>query len=128
MEKEKHKRFSMAKRIKSFRYAFKGLLTVMKFQHNFWIHCVSALLVVLLGFLLKISLAEWLFIVVAIGFVLSAEVFNSAIEELVNLVSPDFNKRAGLIKDMAAGAVLIAAISAAVIGLIIFIPHIIELL
>ena len=101
---------------------------MLRDQHNFWVQCVVAITVIIFGLLLKISTAEWLFISLSIGFVLAAEVFNSAIEKLVDLVSPDFNERAGLIKDMAAGAVLIAAITSAIIGLIIFIPRILQLL
>ena len=93
---------------------------MFKGQHNFWIQCFIAISVIVLSLVLNISLAEWLFVTFSIGFVLTAEMFNSVIEKLVDLVSPEFNKKAGLIKDMAAGAVLIAAITSAIIGFIIF--------
>ena len=118
----------LKKRANSFRYAFKGIARVFRTQRNMQIHVIIALLVVLAAIWLHLRIAEWLFLVFAIGFVFSAEIFNSAAEELVNLVSPEYNDKAGQIKDMAAGAVLVAAITAAIIGLFIFVPHIMRLL
>ena len=115
----------MKKRILSFKFAFKGVFLLFKEQPNAWIHMVAAIGVVVAGLIFKLSTTEWLLIVFAIGFVFSAELFNSAIEEMVNLVSPDFNKKAGKIKDLAAAAVLISSVTAAIIGLIIFIPKIV---
>lgn len=106
----------------------KGIFTAIRTQHNIWVQITVAILVVIAGLWLDISIAEWLFIIFAIGFVLSAEIFNSAIEMLVDLVTPEYNQKAGLIKDMAAGAVLIAAITAAIIGLLVFIPRILRML
>ncbi len=87
-----------------------------------------AIIAVLLGFMLKISNVEWISIIIVIGMVLAVEIFNSSIEELTDLVSPDKNKLAGIIKDLSAGAVLILAITAFIVGIIIFLPKIIELL
>ncbi len=81
---------------------------------------------VTLGFLLKINTFEWLIVIVVISLVLAAETFNTAIEYLVDMVSPEENKTAGKIKDIAAGAVLITAIGALITGIIIFLPKIIE--
>ena len=114
----------MKKRILSFKYAFKGVFFLFKDQPNAWIHLVAAVGVVIAGLIFNLSTTEWLWIVFAIGFVFSAELFNSAIEEVVNLVSPEFNKKAGMIKDLAAAAVLISAVTAAIVGLVIFIPKI----
>ena len=114
----------MKKRILSFKYAFKGVFFLFKDQPNAWIHLVAAVGVVIAGLIFNLSTTEWLWIVFAIGFVFSAELFNSAIEEVVNLVSPEFNKKAGKIKDLAAAAVLISAVTAAIVGLVIFIPKI----
>ncbi len=113
------------KSIQSFQHACKGLLFLFREQQNAWIHLFAATGVVVAGFFFRLTTTEWLLVVFAIGFVFSAELLNSAIEEIVNLVSPDFNKKAGKIKDMAAAAVLISAITAAIIGLTIFIPKII---
>ena len=120
--------FSVADRLKSFVYAFKGIKYVLSTQHNFQIHIVLAIIAVLLGFLLKITEAEWISIIIVIGMVLAAEIFNTSIEELVNLASPEINKKAGVIKDMAAAAVLILSLAALITGIIIFLPKIIELL
>jgi len=112
---------------KSFGYAGKGLLYAFRTQHNLWIHLVLALIAIGMGFWLKISSAEWCFVVFAIGFVLAAELFNTAIEWLVDLVSPEWNEKAGKIKDVAAGAVLVSALDALLIGLIVFGPKIVGL-
>jgi diacylglycerol kinase len=85
-------------------------------------------LVIVFGFVFQVTKTEWVLLVLSIGFVLTAEIFNSAIEVLTNLVSPEQNSKAGLTKDMAAGAVLISAITAAIVGLIIFVPKLLELL
>jgi diacylglycerol kinase len=122
------KSFSLKKRLLSFKYAFRGIYKVISSQHNAWIHSVISLLVIAAGFILEINLTQWCLIVFSIGFVFVAETINTAIENLVDMTSPDFHPKAGLIKDISAGAVLIAAITAVVIGLIIFIPAIIDLL
>jgi len=92
-----------------------------------WIHLVAAALVIAGGFYFAISTTEWIMIILCIGMVMAAEIFNSAIEELTNLVSPQYNKKAAVIKDMAAGSVLVCAIVALIVGLIIFTPKIIAL-
>jgi len=120
--------FSLKKRLKSFGFAFRGIARAVRDEHNLRIHLVVAVLVILTGLWLDLSIAEWLFVVFAIGFVLTAEFFNSALERLTDMVQPDSDPGAGLIKDMAAGAVLVAAITAAIIGLFIFIPRLINLL
>jgi diacylglycerol kinase (ATP) len=117
-------KFSSKARLKSFAYAFKGLSYFFRTQHNTWIQLVIAAVAVALGFYLHISSSEWCWISASIGFVLVAELFNTAIETLTDLVSPVFNEKAGRVKDVAAGAVLIASLTAAVIGAIIFIPKI----
>ena len=122
------KKFSITNRLKSFGYAISGLAYAISSQHNILIHVILAIIAILLGFLLKISSFEWVAIIIVIGLVISAEIFNTSIEELVNLVSPNKNEKAGIIKDLAAGAVLILAITALLTGLIIFIPKIISLI
>ena len=112
----------MKKRILSFKYAFKGIWVVASSEVNFQIHLLAASAAVFLGFYLRNSAAEWLAVLLCFGLVMAAEALNSAIEKLVDLVSPGFNPAAGKIKDVAAGAVLITAIIAAIIGWIVFIP------
>ncbi|UXE67101.1 MAG: diacylglycerol kinase family protein [Chryseotalea sp. WA131a] len=105
---------------KSFQYAWQGLKLAMAEQRNLRFHLVIALLVIVLSFVLQISFIEWCIIIVCIGMVISAELFNSAIEKWVDVVSPERNKKAGDIKDISAAAVLILAIMAVIIGCIIF--------
>lgn len=128
MSSANHKTSDMVKRALSFKYAFNGIKTAIKTQANMRIHLIAAFLVTAMGFYFKISNAEWILVVMAIGFVISAELFNSALEFLTDLVSPEQNNTAGKVKDIAAGAVLISAISAAIIGLIIFLPRFKDLL
>jgi diacylglycerol kinase (ATP) len=118
----------MNKFIRGFGYAFKGLGHAAKTQLNFRVHSVLALIAVLLGYALHISTAEWLWVSLCIGMVLLTELINTAIELLVDLVSPEYNEKAGRVKDMCAAAVLITAITALVIGLIIFVPKLLLLI
>ena len=116
----------LQKRLKSFVYAFQGLGSFLKKEHNAWIHCTAIVVVVSVGLYYHITTTEWCIVLLCFGLVLSAEAFNTAIERLVNLVSPDFHPIAGDVKDVAAGAVLICAIASAIIGCIIFIPYILS--
>jgi diacylglycerol kinase (ATP) len=111
------------KYVRSFKYAFSGIVKVFLSERNFRFHSLAAILVICFGFLFNISITEWLFIATAIGMVVVAEAFNSAIEKLVDMVSPEKNENAGWVKDVAAGATLLATIIAVVIGLLVFIPY-----
>ena len=115
----------MRRLIKSFGYALSGIAYTVKTQMNFQIHMAAIVLVALAGWYFQLSSGDWLWIILAIGLVLVTELLNTAIEQLVNLVSPEFNILAGRVKDIAAGAVLIAAISSVAIAAIIFIPKLI---
>lgn len=128
MENRKTNKFKISDRLKSFGFAWKGILSAIREQHNFRIHLAAALLAILLGWITKISPGEWLAIIVMTGMVLATELLNSAIEELVDLLSPELRPLAGKVKDLAAGAVLVASIAAAATGLIVFIPHLFRLL
>jgi Diacylglycerol kinase len=119
------KRFSITARIKSFKYAGIGVSKLFFFEHNAWIHCAAIVLVTIAGFYFDITKYEWIAVIVCFGMVLAAEAFNTAIERLVDLVSPQKHPLAGDAKDLAAAGVLICAIATAIIGLIIFIPYII---
>lgn len=109
-------------RIQSFKYAFKGLFDLLKTQPNAQIHLLVTTLVVIAGFYFQVSGLEWAILVFTIGLVFAAEAFNTALEYLTNLVSPDYHPLAGKTKDVAAAAVLITAIAAILIGIIIFLP------
>lgn len=119
--------FTFRKRIKSFQYAFNGIKLLITKEHNAWIHCFAAICVLIAGALLGLSRMEWVTVVIVIGAVLAAEAVNSSIEALADLVSPEYNEAIKRTKDLAAGAVLLMAIAAAIVGLIIFIPKIMDL-
>lgn len=123
----KKKKFSLKARAKSFRYAFSGIYTLIKNEHNARIHLCVTMGVLFSGFFFELSAAEWINLIFAIGLVFSAEAFNSAIEYLSDLVSPEYHPLVKKAKDVAAAAVLLTAIAAALIGLIIFIPKILSL-
>lgn len=114
----------MKKRIHSFQHAIKGISLVFKSEKNMQIHFLFAVLVILFGFLFEITIIEWMFCLLSIGSVLGAEMINTAIENLVDLASPKRHALAGKAKDVAAGAVLVSAFFAAVVGLIIFAPKV----
>ena len=122
-EKESAK-FSLIKRARSFSHAGRGLKLFIRTTHNAWIHIAVAVVVVVLGFVYHLSEAEWGLLVFAIGMVMTAEAFNTAIEIDIDLTSPEYHPYARDTKDVAAGAVLVATITAIVIGCIIFIPKI----
>jgi len=115
-------------RIRSFGYAFKGIALMFHNQPNFCIHLSISVIALSLSYFLELSRAEFLWIVVAIGMVLSAEIFNTAIEKLTDMVQANQDPKAAKVKDLAAAGVLVLAITALSIGLIIFIPRILELL
>lgn len=121
-----NKPFSIKDRLRSFRYAFKGLVALFAKEHNARIHAVAAVCAVAAGFIFDISNMEWIAVVIAIGMVMAAEAFNTAIEYLADFVSPGHNEYIGKAKDVAAGAVLILAVCAVVIAMVIFIPKIIH--
>lgn len=114
----------MKKFLLSFSYAWNGLVYAFRTQLNFKIHSATALLAVFLGFTFHISSEEWLWLFLAIGLVMIAELFNTALEVLVDLVSPEYHSKAGAVKDIAAAAVLMATFLAVAIGLIVFGPKV----
>ncbi len=116
--------FSIQKRLKSFVYAFKGIRSFLRREHNAWIHCTAIVLVSIAGIDFGITRTEWCIVIGCFALVLSAEAFNTAIERLVDLVSPERHPLASDVKDVAAGAVLICAIGVAIIGGIVFLPYI----
>ncbi len=116
--------FSIALRIKSFKHALAGLSYVAKTQHNAWIHMVAALFAVSIGLWLQITLNEWLLIFFCITLVFCCEIFNTALELLCDAVHPEYHPLIKKAKDVAAGAVLVSAVNAVMIGGFIFIPYI----
>ncbi len=121
-------KFSIRSRVKSFSYAFEGISSMIKNEHNSRIHLIAAIVVILSGLLLHLSLNEWIAISIVIGLVFITELVNSAIEILADLIDPNRNPKIKRIKDYAAASVLISAILAIVVGVLIFVPRIIEVI
>jgi diacylglycerol kinase (ATP) len=111
-------RFSIRARLKSFVYAGRGIRWLAQDEHNAWLHLAASATVIVAGFALDISLDDWRWLVSAIAFVWVTEAMNTAVEELCDRVSPQFDEAIGRVKDLAAGAVLAASLAAAVIGLL----------
>lgn len=114
----------MKRLFRSFGFALKGISSVFSSEPNMKIHVGISVFVVLMGFLLRISANEWLVCILCMGLVFSAEMFNTAIETVVNLVSPEKNPLAGKAKDISAGAVFLTAVMSVAVGVIIFLPKI----
>jgi diacylglycerol kinase (ATP) len=119
------KEFSLIKRAKSFTYAGRGLWVFIKTTHNAWVHLVILAAAIALGAYFHITTVEWMMLVFAGGFVLVSEAFNTAIEIDIDLTSPEYHPYAKDTKDVAAGAVLLSAITAAIIGCLVFGPYVV---
>lgn len=114
--------------ISSFKYAFQGMFSALKTERNLKIHVTIMILVIIAGIVLKISKIEWIICIILFGLVIGGEMFNSAIETVVDIAMPDINPKAKFAKDAAAGAVLVLAIASAIIGFMIFGSKLIALL
>jgi diacylglycerol kinase (ATP) len=116
-----------ASRCASFRYAFRGLGFAIRSEIHVRIHLVATLAVVGAGLYFDLSSTEWCSISLAIGLVIASEILNTAIERLVDIVRPEHDVVAGQVKDVASAAALVAALAAAVVGVIVFGPHLLNL-
>ncbi|OPX31259.1 MAG: diacylglycerol kinase [Gemmatimonadaceae bacterium 4484_173] len=114
----------VGKQLDSFKHAFRGLVVLVKTQRNGRIHLVSTIVVIALGFVLDITTVHWAIISLAIGAVWAAEAINTGLEFLADRVAPEWHELTGKAKDVAAGGVLAASISAAATGFLIFLPYI----
>jgi diacylglycerol kinase len=112
--------------MKRFADAFNGIVCSVKSQKNMKIHIAAAIVVIGCGFFFKVSNTEWSILIITIGLVLSAEIFNTAIELLCDFIEPNHDKKIGLVKDAAAGAVLVLSVAAFLVGLIILLPKILN--
>jgi diacylglycerol kinase (ATP) len=119
--------FTIVARIKSISYALTGIATMLRTQHNAWVHLAATVAVVLLAFWFAITTVEWLALILAIVAVWSAEALNTALELLCDVASPEFHPMVKQAKDVAAAAVLIAAVGAIAVGLLIFGPRLLAL-
>ena len=110
--------------INSFKYAIQGILTSFKTERNMKIHICIMILVIIVGILFEINKYEWIICVICFAIVIGGELFNTAIETVVDMVMPYKDEKAKLAKDVSAGAVLVLAMGAAIVGFIIFMPKI----
>jgi len=113
--------------IKSFKDAIKGVFYIFKTQRNFRIQVVCFVIATSIAFILRLSFTEIAIIIFAGGLVMVGEMINTGLETLVDLINPDYHPLAGRIKDIVAGAVLVSSVIAVIIGIIIFLPAIINL-
>lgn len=117
------------KKIKnSFKYAIEGIWTSFKTERNMKIHIFIMILVIIAGIILKIDKLEWIICITLFAIVIAGELFNTSIETIVDMVMPEKNEKAKIAKDVSVGAVLVVAIGAAIIGLVIFVPRILNIL
>ena len=121
--KEKHS-FNILDRIKSIRYAVSGIGAFFRREHNAWLHAIATVAVVVLAVIYPVTVMEGCVLIIVTGLVWFAEIFNTAIERMMDLLHPSHHPEAGRIKDLSAGAVLVLAVVACCTGLIIFIPKI----
>jgi diacylglycerol kinase (ATP) len=121
-------KFSIKSRLSSFKFAFQGLLSLVKNEHNARIHLFATILAIVLGIVMKISVTEWALLTIVIGLVFISELFNTAIEKLADFIHPEWNDQIKKVKDYAAAAVFISAIIALVAGGLIFIPRILAMM
>ncbi len=119
--KEKEKKL-----VNSFKYAICGIKTAIKTEQNMKIHVLILLVVVLAGVMLDISKIEWIICIILFGLVISAELVNTSLEAIVDIVKPEMHPKAKIAKDVAASSVLVMAVAAAIVGLIIFVPRFIQ--
>jgi diacylglycerol kinase len=121
-------KFSMKDRFGSFKFAFNGLCSLFRNEHNSWIHLLATVIAITLGIILKINYIEWSLLIIVTGIVFLSELLNSSLESLVDFIEPEWNEQIGNAKDYAAAAVFIAAVVSLIVGGIIFIPKILDLI
>ncbi len=124
MNEKKKFEIKSKKLMNSFKYAIQGILSSFKTERNMKIHVFIMILVISAGIILKINKYEWIVCILCFAIVIGGELFNTAIETVVDIVMPYKNEKAKLAKDVSAGAVLILAMGAVICGLIIFVPKI----
>ncbi len=125
---DRHKSFSLKGRIRSFQYAIRGIALMIHSQHNAWLHALATVIVVSIGCLFHIDTGDWCWLVLALMAVWTAEAMNTALEFLADVASPEFHPLVEKAKDVAAGAVLLSAIGSVIIGLLVFMPYLLEVL
>lgn len=126
MPNDRRSSFSISARLRSFAFAFVGIRTLVRHEHNAWIHAIATIIAVGTGLVLHITRDDWRWLLLAIALVWTSEAFNTAIECLCDVVTTERYEGIRVAKDVAAGAVLISALFALVIGLITFGPYLIR--
>jgi diacylglycerol kinase (ATP) len=121
-------KFTLAARLRSMKFALRGVRLMLVGQHNAWIHAAATLAAIGAGVWLRISPGDWCWIVIAIVAVWTAEALNTALEFLCDVASPDFHPLVEKAKDVAAGGVLISAVGSVIVGLLVFGPHMARLI
>ncbi len=128
VSKGKKKKYSIKRFFKSFVYAFQGIISAFKTEQNLTVQTIFGIIIIVLGIVLKISTVELIIVILTCGIVMTLELVNTAIEYVVDMAMPEIHPLAKIAKDVAAGAVLLTAITAFIVGLIIYLPKIISLL
>ena len=111
-------------RFKSLGFALKGAYKLITTEHSIMVQCTIIIILTIAGFSFNISKSDWMFQIVASGLVLSIEGLNTAVEKVADFIHPDYHERIGFIKDIAAGAVFFVALTAVIIGIMIYLPYI----
>lgn len=114
-------------RIRSFRYAGRGIKMLFRYEHNAQFHLGAIVVVTIAGLIFKISSLEWCAVFLCFSLVTALECINTAVEKLCDFIHPDFEKKIGAVKDYASGAVLLATLAAVAVGLIVFLPKLISI-
>jgi diacylglycerol kinase (ATP) len=120
---EEQAAFSFSGRIRSFRYAFRGVRLILTSQHNAWVHFAATIAVIIAGTFARLGRDEWCWLIIVMMAVWTAEALNTAFELLCDVASPDFHPIVEKAKDAAAGAVVLSAVGSVAVGLLIFTPH-----
>lgn len=127
MISKKDQKFSVKKRLKSFSYAWDGLKTLLQEEHNARVHLAISLIVITLGLAFEINITEWISLFLSMGLVFACEILNSALENICDLISPEYNLYIKKAKDLGAAATLVSVIIEVLIGLLIFAPKFYDL-
>lgn len=122
----KSHQFSFIDRLKSFRHAFNGLRLLLREEHNARIHLFIAIAVLIAGYIVNLSISEWIVLVLAIGSVITTEIINTALENMSDFISQEKHAMIKTIKDLAAAGVLVSTITALAVGILIFLPKLID--
>jgi diacylglycerol kinase (ATP) len=121
MEFQKDNSF-LTGRLKSIGFAFRGAIKLITTEHSVMVQSSLAVIMIIAGFVFHISREEWMMQILAFGLVLGIESMNTAVEKIADFIHPEFHDRIGFIKDIAAGAVMFAALAAVAVGLLIYVP------